>query len=396
MQSRPDQYEQVIPHSSRLQVAHDTLSLRELIEIVKAGVAWWEQRLQSAEGVNREHAAAAIRELSLILASLAEQLAQGRETVRITRRLPNTRHYTLGCPVCGHGNRSGARFCKTCGSALPAAEQPRSATTTLHHAPLRVETATCSDKGCVRERNEDTCYAGTIAAAGSTITLLLVADGMGGVSGGEYASRLASETVQHEMATILRGHLPADDAAWHTLLRRVVQRANRVIYDTAHASNHYQGMGTTLTLAAIASTRAHIAHVGDSRLLLINAQGVTDDGAPVMPLTSDHSLVARLVDIGQLTPAEARKHPHRNVLYRALGVDPTVEIDVGSQPLNADDRLLCCSDGLTNLVEDTEVAHLVLSTPTLHDACSLLVALANERGGHDNSSVVLGQVVRNW
>jgi PPM family protein phosphatase len=151
-------------------------------------------------------------------------------------------------------------------------------------------------------------------------------------------------------------------------------------------------MGTTLTVALLIGDHAHIAQVGDSRAYLFNRSGLSADGALAAQLTNDHSLVARLVDIGQITAEEARSHPQRNLLYRSLGTDPTVDIDTYSQPLQEGDRLLLCSDGLTNHVEDAELAQIVLEHSAPDAICAKLVALANERGGRDNISVIVVQV----
>jgi protein phosphatase len=151
-------------------------------------------------------------------------------------------------------------------------------------------------------------------------------------------------------------------------------------------------MGTTLTIALVVGDRLHIASVGDSRLYLFNQAGVTDDGAPAAQLTSDHSLVARLVDIGQLTPEEARVHPQRNILYRSIGTDPTVEVDTRSEQLEPGDVMVICSDGLVNHVSDAELMRVVLSQPDPDLACEQLVALANAGGGRDNISVVVVRV----
>ena len=117
------------------------------------------------------------------------------------------------------------------------------------------------------------------------------------------------------------GHRFADPA----LLRRAVLAANQRVYGAAQTQSEQQGMGTTLTLIVVIGDRAHMAHVGDSRAYLCNAAGVTDEGEPLLQLSSDHTLVARLVDIGQLTPEQSRTHPHRNALYRALGTEPTID-----------------------------------------------------------------------
>jgi protein phosphatase len=336
--------------------------------------------------VAREQAAAAIKELSHILDSLAEQLVAGRETVKITARLPSTRAAPLPCPICGRGNRREARYCVACGSPLGpgATGAPRTP------PELSLKLAARSDVGMARKVNEDTIYTGTFTTADGTIgTLLLVADGMGGHEAGEVASQLAAATVKDELREALSTGVPTADLAWHDLLRRAALTANRSIYERSRALGG-QGMGTTLTMALIAGRRAHIAHVGDSRAYLINPAGV-GEGGPWAQLTADHSLVARLVDIGQLTPEQARVHPQRNMIYRSLGTDPTVEVDALSQPLAPGDTLLLCSDGLDTHVEDAELAQIVLDEASEARVCERLVALANQRGGKDNISVIIAR-----
>jgi protein phosphatase len=383
--------EVVVAGDNRLRVAQDMLDLRALLALVKASVTWWEQRLDTAEGVNRERAAAAIGELSRIFDSLAQQLAQGRETMRITARLPTTRIYTVGCPVCGSGNRSSARFCLSCGSFLPDPDAKKPAVPSRQ--VLHVRFVARSDRGQVRDHNEDTCVAETLTSSGGqSTTLLLVADGMGGMQAGEKASRLASETAHHILSTRMPHPQPTRDEDWHDLLRQSVLAANKRIYDQAQSNPAYAGMGTTLTLLVLAGARAHLAHVGDSRAYLFNANGVTEDGAKSMQMTSDHSLVARLVDIGQLTPEEARVHPQRNVIYRALGHHSTIDVDTSSQPISPGDRLLLCSDGLTVHLADTILEHTVLNHSQPEYICRRLIDQANALGGMDNISVVLAVV----
>lgn len=394
-QQEPD--ETIIPRRSPyLRVSPDALSLSELIGVVQASVAWWEERLHHDQDVDRDQAARAIQNLSHILNSLAEQLHQGRDIVRITRRLPSLRRYTLACARCGRGNRETARFCKACGAPLSDVSPHRATTplTAASPAPLpTIKTASATHTGKNRPTNQDACQVTTLLSPHPTpMILLLVADGMGGAQAGEFASSIASHTAAHVLTQALQDSLPNTDEAWATLLRDIVHHVNHTIYTQAQTNPHYQGMGTTLTMLVVTHTRCHLAHIGDSRAYLININGVTDDGAQIVQISSDHSLVARLVDIGQLTPAEARTHPQRNVLYRALGVDPTADPDVLTQPIQQGDIVLCCSDGLTNHVEDSELAQVVLATNDPRIACHRLIALANQRGGWDNISVALGYV----
>jgi serine/threonine protein phosphatase PrpC len=376
-----DAHELLIPGNKQLRISADQLSISELLAVVKAGVAVWEEQLKSPSAVTREAAAKAVRDLGLVFESLSQQLALGRSTVRITRRLPTQRASQVGCPVCGRGNRAGARFCQFCGASLVAAAGP---------PPLRVRTASSTDVGRARANNEDSVFIGPIKVGGAPATLCLVADGMGGAEAGEVASEIAAEQVPQLVAAATEA--PADDEAWQALLRRAVVEANRQIYALARSGGGRRGMGTTLTVAAIAGDRVHIAHVGDSRAYLLNPAGAAAEGTPWLQLTTDHSLVARLVDIGQLTPEQARVHPQRNMLYRSVGTDPQTEVETASFRIQGGDTLLLCSDGLSGYIEDAELARMVAAAPDLETACARLVALANERGGRDNISVVLASL----
>lgn len=380
--------EVLLSGGKRLRVSADTLSLRELLNVVESGVAHWRKRLESADGVAREQAAAAIKELSQILDSLAQQLAQGRETVQITGRLPTQRSYPRACAICGRGNRAEAKYCVACGSPLrpgakPAARRP---------ADLQLAIAARSDVGVSRSVNEDTGYSGEFSTADGTFaTLLLVADGMGGHTSGDVASRLASDTFKQELTEALAAGIPADDAAWHELLRAAITSANQRVYQHSRPGKGERGMGTTLTAAVVTGRRVHIGHVGDSRAYLINPVGVAGEGITSLQLTTDHSLVARLVDIGQLTPEQARTHPQRHMIYRSLGTDPTIEVDTVSQALAPGDILLLCSDGLNTHLEDAEIAQIALHEPSPARTCERMIDLANQRGGKDNITVIVAK-----
>lgn len=376
--------------SRRVRVQGDSLDVRELVNVVESGVRVWQQQLASADLATREQAARAIEELSRILQSLSQQLALGRETVRITTRLPTLRAYDLGCAVCGRGNREGARFCQGCGAPLNG--QPLEGTAVAQPKPVHVRIAHRTDTGRVRRNNQDSVYADTLRLPDGTVAYLcLVADGMGGARAGEQASKIASQATQAQVSGT-SGYAPDDDAAWQTLLRNATTTANRKVYEQSRSNADQSGMGTTLTVALIVGERVHLASVGDSRAYLFNAAGLTTDGGTSAQLTSDHSLVARLVDIGQITPEEARTHPQRNVLYRSIGTDPAVEVDTRSEQLGVGDVLLLCSDGLFNYVTDQELASHVLNQPDLDATCARLIQLANERGGADNISVVLVRI----
>jgi protein phosphatase len=366
--------------------------------VVESAKRWWQGQLTSADATTRARAAESIEDLSRILHSLAQQLAEGREVVRITRRLPALRAFPIGCPACGGGNRAGARFCQICGAPLtgsvaqPVGSAPQGVGVSM---PLRYTIAARTDQGRVRKNNQDAVYTGKIKLPGGGIAhLCLVADGMGGAKAGEQASRIAAEVARAQLQHDVDSTRPPDSESWQTLLREAARAANRRVYEESRANIDHKGMGTTLTIALIVADRVYLASVGDSRAYLINAGGVTEDGATAAQLTSDHSLVARLVDIGQITAEQARTHPQRNLLYRSIGTDPAVEVDTFSEQLEPGDILLLCSDGLVNHVADEEIARSVLGQSDPSRACEQLVSLANQRGGRDNISVVIVRVER--
>jgi protein phosphatase len=235
--------------------------------------------------------------------------------------------------------------------------------------PRRLVTASRSDVGRVRSENQDACAEWSHA---SGARLLLVADGMGGHRGGSTASRLAVEAVGEVFAA------GADDP--EATLRRAFAEANARILRRAEEEPRLSGMGTTgVALLFAADGSAFVAHVGDSRAYRIR-------GGAIQALTADHSVVAELMRVGMLRPDEAEEHPGRHTLLRALGTEDEVKVDVARVDARPGDRFVLCSDGLSGVVSDEEIARL-LSGNALPGAVEGLVALANERGGPDNVTV---------
>jgi protein phosphatase len=227
---------------------------------------------------------------------------------------------------------------------------------------VKIEIGSATDIGRVRERNEDSVLVDP--------PLFVVADGMGGHRGGQVASQVALETME-ELAAEDRGSL-----AEH------VRRANRAVWDRSVEDERLAGMGTTLTAARIEGASALIAHVGDSRAYLLR-----DD--MLRQITTDHTLVDRMVKSGEITEAEADVHPHKNVLTRALGTDEQVDVDEDSLALQDGDRLLLCSDGLTGMVTEDQIKAILEHTDRPQQAADRLVKAANRAGGIDNISVVV-------
>lgn len=237
---------------------------------------------------------------------------------------------------------------------------------------LEVRAHGCSDPGRVRNNNEDSYFVGA--------RIFCVADGLGGHQAGEVASGLATESLTELDSKPLEEIVPG--------LPDAVRRANRLIYEAAREDSSKAGMGTTMTAVTIDGAAAHIAHVGDSRAYLLR-----DDSVDL--LTEDHTVVGRMVAEGLMTEEAAETHPQRSILTRALGTERSVEVDVLHVSLRGGDRLLLCSDGLSNVIAGPELPRLAgaAAGDDLAEICDALIRIANERGGPDNITVVLVEVV---
>jgi serine/threonine protein phosphatase PrpC len=227
------------------------------------------------------------------------------------------------------------------------------------------DTIAQTDTGRHRPVNEDSAFA--------RAPVFVVADGMGGAQAGEVASRIAVEAFEQG--------LPEDGTPAERLAARA-KEANRRIYDLSQAAQERAGMGTTLTAAYLDDSELAIAHVGDSRAYLFR-------GGELKRLTQDHSLVEELKARGKLTEEQAAEHPQRSIITRALGPEPTVEVDTWNYPVKAGDVLLLCSDGLTSMLSEDRVAAILRDADTLQHAAQSLIDEANEAGGRDNITVVL-------
>jgi PPM family protein phosphatase len=247
---------------------------------------------------------------------------------------------------------------------------------------LEIHASVATNPGCVRTENQDAAVFACPPderALGTHGVIALVADGMGGCNGGEVASALACQKIPK---AYFASNGPAPAA-----LRGALESINSEIYQTAQAKPELRGMGTTAIAFAIASSHGWLAYVGDSRLYLIRR-------GQIYRMSEDHSMVFEMVHKGLLTPEEARNHEDRNVLSRALGSRPQVEVSCWEEPfpIQAGDRFLLCSDGLHDLVSDEKM--LVLArNGELNVATEQLVRTANENGGYDNISVILLEAV---
>jgi protein phosphatase len=234
-----------------------------------------------------------------------------------------------------------------------------------------MKVASMTDAGLVRKTNEDSFF------ADARLGLLIVADGMGGHAGGEVASRVAVATI----SGLLKAGMPDGNAGGP--IRGAIEQANIAILAEAEAHPALQGMGTTLVLAFCRGDSIHLAHVGDSRAYLIR-------NGSIQQLTEDHSLVAQMVKAGQLTAEEAPHYHLRNVVTRSLGNQKIAEPDLSVVEWSPGDFLLLCSDGLTNMVEESELRSLISRGGVdLERSCRQAIDLANQNGGRDNITAVL-------
>ena len=234
-----------------------------------------------------------------------------------------------------------------------------------------------TDVGIVRSNNEDTIFLSD-EPVGVLPNLYIVADGMGGHNAGEVAS---SDSVAFFLEDVKAGGAEAPDTL--DILVGAVRDTNRRIAAHGAQNPEMAGMGTTFTACTVWDDKAYIAHVGDSRIYLIS------DGA-ISQVTIDHTYVNEMVRAGQITKEEARTHPQRNVITRVLGTGEELSVDAFVIAVKERDRLLLCSDGLTNMLQDEEICEAVQADGgTLDEKAEALVRLANQRGGQDNISVIL-------
>jgi PPM family protein phosphatase len=227
------------------------------------------------------------------------------------------------------------------------------------------EEAHKTDTGRQRQANEDSYFA--------RAPLFAVADGMGGAQAGEVASRIAAGAFERGPRN--------DEASAEGQLEEIAQQANRRIHKLAQEDSSRAGMGTTLTAAMVRDDEVAFGHVGDSRAYLLR-------GGELTRLTKDHSLVEELRRQGRLTEEQAEEHPQRSIITRALGPEPSVNVDTMTFPARDGDVFLLCSDGLTTMVSDDEIREILVRSKSLRSAVSRLVDAANRRGGRDNITAV--------
>lgn len=236
-----------------------------------------------------------------------------------------------------------------------------------------------TDIGLKRESNQD---AFAFHALSEDVLWAVVCDGMGGAKGGNIASEIAVARITEQMDSGVRAEM--SEASVKSLLTGAIENANLDIYNRALADPELAGMGTTVVLALILGQRAYVAHIGDSRAYLISQKECSQ-------ITVDHSMVQLMVDMGRLTEDEAKSHPNKNVITRALGIEPNVDMDFKTYTHAEDEILLLCSDGLTNFLDEKEIEEISLHSD-LSLVPGLLVERANHHGGGDNiTAVVMGR-----
>lgn len=234
-----------------------------------------------------------------------------------------------------------------------------------------------TDIGRKRKVNQDYVYASDLPV-GNLPNLYIVADGMGGHRAGDLASSYAVQTIVEsiEKSTETRPAL---------ILQKAVRYANYRLFEKAAEREEYQGMGTTLVVLTVYGNEALAVNIGDSRLYEIS-------GGEIVQISEDHSLVAELVRKGELSPVEARRHPDKNIITRALGIQDEAQLDLFPFHVEPGDRYLLCSDGLSNMVEDTELCRIISQEKALSEIAAELILTANGNGGLDNIAVVLVEI----
>lgn len=233
--------------------------------------------------------------------------------------------------------------------------------------------------GVRRTTNQDYVYY-SVGNVGNLPNILIVADGMGGHKAGEVASERAVMAVLDS----IKNNESTDKIS---VIEMAISAANDIVYDLATSDSKFEGMGTTLVVATLVDDILYVANVGDSRLYLINDEGIKQ-------ITRDHSLVQEMVSIGELDKESAKNHSRKNVITRAIGVEKKIMADFFEVDVKENTKILLCSDGLTNMVEDDEISNVIeeYKGEDLEIAVRKLIDKANENGGLDNIAVVLAEV----
>lgn len=231
-----------------------------------------------------------------------------------------------------------------------------------------------TDVGQKRRENQDYVYASE-QPIGNLPNLFVVADGMGGHNAGDFASRCAVSV----MVESVKKNMSFNPIK---IIRHAIETANEQVGIQAELDPQKAGMGTTMVVVTIVGRYAYVANVGDSRLYV-------SDSHDIVQITRDHSWIAEMVRRGQISKEEARNHPDKNIITRAVGAGETINIDFFDVELEEDNRILMCSDGLSNMVREDTMQEILCGSEDVQDSADKLVALANENGGSDNISVII-------
>jgi protein phosphatase len=253
-----------------------------------------------------------------------------------------------------------------------------------------LEIASHTDPGMVRSHNEDSIA--SIADQG----LVVLADGMGGYNAGEVASGMATTVLTTELRQLLEAHAPNEvdpqsgRRAAPKMLQQQIAKANTSIYQASQSQPQYAGMGTTLVVALFYDNKVAVAHIGDSRLYRMRGDEFTQ-------VSKDHSLLQEQIDAGMLTKEQAKHSSNKNLVTRALGIDPAVEAEIHEYDTQPGDIYLLCSDGLSDMVSDEDIGMALQALgANLNLAVQQLVQMANDNGGRDNVSVILVKILREY
>ena len=238
-----------------------------------------------------------------------------------------------------------------------------------------MKTFSMIDVGRKREVNQDYIFVSN-EPLGNLPNLLIVADGMGGHRAGDFASRYAVETLKEDLAN-------STEDGPEAMIRKAIQSANQKLIEAARQDARLEGMGTTLVVATVIEHTLYFANVGDSRLYLLHDT--------IKQLSKDHSFVQGMVRLGGIDAEEAKHHPDKNIITRAVGAREKVEVDFFEYRLKKGDMILMCTDGLSNMIEDEEMLVIVKSSRDIVEAVERLVEKANDNGGNDNIGVILAE-----
>ena len=233
-----------------------------------------------------------------------------------------------------------------------------------------------TDIGRMRSENQDAVWC---AQQDDTYGLAVVCDGMGGANGGRQASSMVVETIKRMVETE-----PFDGSDIRSFFQNMIDTSNRLVYEAAEEDNLLAGMGTTLVMAFVNDKKAYFANVGDSR-------GYYITNGSISQITKDHSAVQELVDSGHLTERQAKKHPNKNIITRAIGIEPNISFDYYEVPIKSGDIIILCSDGLTNYLDENEIQFEAFGGD-FNSLPQRMIDLANNRGGSDNITVAAIQL----